>query len=241
MLILGIISFGFYKKNQLKRKQLQKEIDLKDALSKIKTQNRLQEQRLRISRDLHDNIGSQLTFIISSIDNLKYVTKDADNVLKAKLSSISSFTSDTIFELRDTIWAMNKNTISSDDLHTRILSYIEKAKQASPNTTFKVDHSVEKMIHFTSIIGVNLFRVMQEAINNAIKYAGASKIFVFASVEKEQLKIEIKDNGKGFDINNITLGNGLSNIEKRMSEIGGKVFIDSKINKGSTITVIIDI
>ena len=71
LVILGIISFFEYKKNQFKRNQLQKEIDLKDALSKIKTQNRLQEQRLRISRDLHDNIGSQLTFIISSLDNFK--------------------------------------------------------------------------------------------------------------------------------------------------------------------------
>mgnify|MGYP000315454022 CR=1 FL=1 len=109
-------------------KHLQKEIDLKAALATIKTQNRLQEQRLRISRDLHDNVGSQLTFIISSLDNLKYVTKDTNTKLKEKLSNISSFTSDTIYQLRDTIWAMNKNEISIEDLHTRILSFIEKAK-----------------------------------------------------------------------------------------------------------------
>ena len=80
----------------------------------------MQEQRLRISRDLHDNIGSQLTFIISSIDNLKFVTKDVNEKLKDKLSSISSFTSDTIFQLRDTIWAMNKSEITIEDLHARI-------------------------------------------------------------------------------------------------------------------------
>ena len=62
----------FYNQQKLKNRQLQKENELKDALIKIETQNRLQEQRLRISRDLHDNIGAQLTFIISSIDYLKY-------------------------------------------------------------------------------------------------------------------------------------------------------------------------
>jgi len=62
-LILGLIGYLFYNQQKLKNKQLQKENELKDALLKIETQNRLQEQRLRISRDLHDNIGAQLTFI----------------------------------------------------------------------------------------------------------------------------------------------------------------------------------
>lgn len=103
LLILAIIFIAVYKRNQLKRNQLKKEIELKDALATIKTQNRLQEQRLRISRDLHDNIGSQLTFIISSLDNLKFVSKDVNEKLKNKLTSISSFTSETIGQLRDTI------------------------------------------------------------------------------------------------------------------------------------------
>ena len=235
LLIVAILSIGFYKRNQFKRKQLQKEIDLKDALSTIKTQNKLQEQRLRISRDLHDNIGSQLTFIISSIDNLKFVTKDANEKLKDKLSSISSFTSDTIFQLRDTIWAMNKSEITVEDLHARILSFVEKAKTATENTEFVLNNSINADLKFTSLIGVNVFRVIQEAINNAIKYADASEIKIDLSEKNNQILITVKDNGKGFDINSIILGNGLSNMEKRMSEIDGKVKIDTKINIGTEI------
>lgn len=63
------------KNQKMKTLQLQKN-ELKDALLKIETQNRLQEQRLQISRDLHDNIGAQLTFIISSVDSLKYAFAD---------------------------------------------------------------------------------------------------------------------------------------------------------------------
>ncbi len=238
LLILAIIFFSIYKRNQLKRKQLQKEIDLKDALATIKTQNRLQEQRLRISRDLHDNIGSQLTFIISSVDNLKYISKDANEKLKDKLANISSFTSNTIYELRDTIWAMNKSEITIEDLHTRVLSFVEKAKKAIQNIDFEIDQKTNENVSFSSLKGMNIFRVIQEAINNAIKYAEASKICVQINQEKDKLIINIKDNGKGFNLNTVKLGNGLSNIEKRISEIDGKVAIQSELKKGTNIRII---
>lgn len=237
LLILGIIFFAIYKRNQLKRNQLQKEIDLKDALSKIKTQNRLQEQRLRISRDLHDNIGSQLTFIISSIDNLKYVSKDVNTKLKDKLSNISSFTGDTIHQLRDTIWAMNKSEITVEDLHSRVLSFIEKAKTAITETKFEIVYNIDKNNSFSSLVGMNLFRVIQEAINNAIKYADAQKIEVHLSKNNDNFIISIIDDGEGFDINTVELGNGLSNMEKRMSEIDGKININTTIKKGTEIKV----
>ena len=76
--LFGLIGFLVYKQQRLKNEQIIKENELRQALIKIENQNNLQEQRLAISKDLHDNIGSQLTFIISSLDNLKYFefTKD---------------------------------------------------------------------------------------------------------------------------------------------------------------------
>ncbi len=235
--IMALISFFIFKRNQLKRKQLQKEIDLKDALATIKTQNRLQEQRLRISRDLHDNIGSQLTFIISSIDNLKFISKDANEKLKDKLAKISSFTSNTIYELRDTIWAMNKSEITIEDLHARILSFVEKAKNATEHISFTVNYNIDKNTSFSSLVGMNIFRVIQEAINNALKYANASKIEINLQKKIDLFEAIVKDNGDGFNIKKITLGNGLSNMEKRMSEINGKVKIASEIKKGTEILI----
>lgn len=238
LLLVLLISFGIYRRNQFKRKQLQKELDLKDALATIKTQNRLQEQRLRISRDLHDNIGSQLTFIISSVDNLKFITKDATPLLKEKLSNISSFTSETIFQLRDTIWAMNKNTISIEDLHTRVLSFIEKAKNAVNTIDFQFQQRVEEPLKLSSLKGINIFRVIQEAINNAIKYAEASELKIDIVKKVDSLIITIVDNGKGFDIATVSLGNGLGNMEKRINEIGGTVRINTAPQKGTSIQII---
>src|SRR5690606_10722265 len=104
-LLLAVLGYLLYNQQKLKNRQLQKEAQLKEALNQIATQNQLQEQRLTISRDLHDNIGAQLTFIISTLDNIKYGFKLQNDKLGEKLQNISSFTSNTIFELRDTIWA----------------------------------------------------------------------------------------------------------------------------------------
>ncbi|MCK8481349.1 tetratricopeptide repeat-containing sensor histidine kinase [Psychroserpens algicola] len=222
-LILGLIGFLFFNQQKLKNKQLQKENELKDALIKIETQNRLQEQRLRISRDLHDNIGAQLTFIISSIDNLKYGFDIKDEKLTKKLETISQFASTTIYELRDTIWAMNKNEISLEDLQSRISNFIEKADTASDGVQFKFNSSTSKMeqVTFTSVEGMNMYRIIQEGINNALKYADAKNITVDFSVEQGDFVFKVSDDGKGFDVKNATLGNGINNMKKRAQDIGG--------------------
>jgi signal transduction histidine kinase len=237
LLILVVVSISFYKRQQFKRQQLQKELDLKDALSRIKTQNKLQEQRLEISRDLHDNIGSQLTFIISSIDNLNYVSKDLNEKLKEKLTNISSFTFDTIHQLRDTIWAMNKNEITFLELYSRLLSYIDKVKEIDANSHIEISQDLKNAPQFSSVTGMNLFRVIQESINNAIKHANANRVEIHFSDIDDQLQISIKDDGKGFDKHNFTPGNGISNMESRIAAIDGEVTINSELGKGTEINI----
>jgi len=236
-LILCLIGYLFYNQQKLKTQQLEKEKELSDALIKIETQNKLQEQRLRISRDLHDNIGAQLTFIISSIDNLKYAFDINDEKLNIKLSTISDFASSTIYELRDTIWAMNKSEISFEDLQIRISNFIDKANLAAQNIEFRfnVNENVDKTTVFTSVEGMNIYRIIQEAINNALKYAEASKIKVEIFEVNNHIKIAIDDNGIGFDEANVVLGNGLRNMKKRAQDINGNLSIESEENKGTTI------
>ncbi|WCO00971.1 ATP-binding protein [Psychroserpens ponticola] len=237
--IFGLIGYLFFNQQKLKNKQLQKENELKDALVKIETQNRLQEQRLRISRDLHDNIGAQLTFIISSIDNLKYGFDIKDEKLTTKLNKISEFTSETIYELRDTIWAMNKNEVTFEDLQTRISNYIDKAHLYDDNTKFSfvVHDSVNQQKTLTSVEGMNIHRIIQEAIHNSLKHASSTKINVGIEQFKDQLKITISDNGKGFDLDSVEKGSGLTNMSKRANNIGGELTVASENNKGTQVVL----
>jgi signal transduction histidine kinase len=235
-LVLGLLGYLFYNQQKLKNRQLQKEGELKTALAKIETQNKLQEQRLRISRDLHDNIGAQLTFIISSIDNLKFGFTDIGEKLGNKLSGISAFTSQTIYELRDTIWAMNKENITFEDLQARIANFIEHAKNASEKTefSFNIEESVDETTVFSSVEGMNIYRIIQEAVNNSLKYADADEIEVNISKGDGQYQIEITDNGNGFEPETIVMGNGLNNMKKRAREIGGTLQLKSS-KKGTSI------
>lgn len=235
-LFIGLIGFLIYRQQKLKNKQQEQEFQLKSAIAQIETQNQLQEQRLSISRDLHDNIGAQLTFVISSVDNLKHGNQIADNKIVNQLTKISDFTKSTIIDLRDTIWAMNSNEFSFEDLRSRIFNFIEKAKSAKENIDFKfnVDESLQDL-KFSSLIGINLYRTIQEAINNAVKYSDANEIIVDVKNVSNKIQIEIQDNGKGFDIENTEFGNGLYNMKKRIEEIDGTFEINSLIDRGTKI------
>lgn len=235
---ITIVGFLIYRQQRLKNVQQKQEFELQSAIAQIENQNKLHEQRLAISRDLHDNIGAQLTFIISSVENLKFGFPAMDSLVKNHLTKISDFTKTTIVELRDTIWAMNANEFTFDDLSSRIYNFIEKAQSVKENTAFKftVDESL-KNSKFSSLEGVNLYRTIQEAVNNAIKYADASEVSIQVQPNENGIAIDISDNGKGFDLETIDLGNGIVNMQKRIEEIGGVFKIHSELDKGTQITI----
>lgn len=237
----ALISFLVYRQQKMHARQLTQEHELKSAIGQIETQNKLQEQRLQISRDLHDNIGSQLTFIISSVDNIRYAFDTGNGKLGAKLNTISDFARETIVELRDTIWAMNNSDIGFDDLQSRITNFIEKAGDSHEHVTFdfQLDQALSEA-RFSSVVGINIHRTIQEAVHNALKYSGASEISIFIRPEGEQIAIIVDDNGSGFDVATIERGHGLYNMEKRMNELGGTLAIDSRLGAGTRIDIRLD-
>lgn len=187
---------------------------------------------------MHDNIGAQLTFIISSVDNIKHGFDIQNTKLSNKLSSISDFTKSTIVELRDTIWAMNNSAITFEDLKVRILNFIEKAKMAKEDIhfSFEIDEDLNEL-ELSSIEGMNIYRTIQEAVNNAIKYADAENIAIRASADDTRISITIADNGAGFEIDQAGSGNGLHNMRKRIEGIGGIFTIKAAASEGTQISI----
>ncbi len=238
--LTGLIGYFVYRNQKLKNQQLQKENELKDALIKVETQNKVQEERLRISRDLHDNIGSQLTFIISSLDNLKFHLDQNNPEAGKRIEVLNDFTRNTITELRDTIWAMNKENILFSDLKLRINNFLENARSHISQTEFEMvmNESIDVTHSFTAFEGINLYRVIQEAVNNAIKHADASQIKVSFEKVGSHFEVKISDNGKG--IQNLTRdsGNGINNIYKRVADLGGELVMHSEPGKGSVLKIV---
>ena len=239
-IFIALIGYLIYRQQKLRNRQQEQEFQLKSAIAQIETQNQLQEQRLTISRDLHDNIGAQLTFIISSVDNIKYAF-DIQNVkLDSKLQSISNFTKSTIVELRDTIWAMNSNEITFEDLRARIHNFLEKAKTAKEDIDFQFAINEDlSQLQLTSIFGMNIYRTLQEAVNNALKYANPTQINIVVQKIDNSVSIQIQDNGVGFDLETVVKGNGLLNMQKRIESIGGIFKLQSEIGKGTSVSILI--
>jgi tetratricopeptide (TPR) repeat protein len=109
VVLILIVLFLIVKQIRFKQQKLIAANKLKDEISRIKLLTKLNEERVRISRDLHDNIGSQLTFIISSIDNMNYAMNDTNDELKNKLNELNEFSRSAITQLRDTIKTLNKS------------------------------------------------------------------------------------------------------------------------------------
>ena len=168
--------------------------------------------------------------------SFKFGFTDISEKLGSKLSNISSFTQQTIYELRDTIWAMNKENITFEDLQARIANFIEHAKNASEKTdfSFNIEGNINEAHVFSSVVGMNIYRIIQEAVNNALKYASADEIEVNISEKEAKYNIEITDDGIGFDQDNTELGNGLNNMKKRAREVGGTLHIKSS-KKGTSV------
>lgn len=236
LLLMAIVGVFIYKQLKLKNQQLVKENELRQALTKIEHQNNLHDQQLAISKDLHDNIGSQLTFIISSLDNLKYYefTKES---LYQKFDSIGNFTRETITDLRDTIWAMNKEEITFEDLKTRTTNFIESAKTSLLGIDFEFIYPEgSNEVAMNSKLGIDVYRIIQEAVNNAVKHAEPSKI----SVEFERLNkdfiVRISDNGIGVDIGKIKMGNGLRSMRQRAEKMSA--FFEMQSSPGGTTIIL---
>jgi len=246
IIILGLLVFIIvgavenYRKFRFKRKKLQQEARLKDELADIKLKNQIQEERLRISRDLHDNIGSQLTFIISSLDMAKYAAKKQNATeIESKLSEIKDFSAATIDEFRDTIWALNKEYINLKDLELKISSFIQKAKNMVSGIHFSVDFTSENDIELDSEKGIRAFRIVQESVNNAIKHSKAQNITIQCfDDENGYVVLKTTDDGIGIDLEKLNRKNGLIHMETRAEKIGADFRLQTKSNMGTSISII---
>jgi signal transduction histidine kinase len=235
---ISLLGLGFfiYYRQKMRNRNLEQESRLQAIFAEQETQKRLHEQRDRISADLHDNIGAQLTFIVSSLNNLKLGSISPDK-MSSKIDQISGFTVETVGELRDTIWAMNKENVSMEDLLGRLANLISKAKETCPNIDFELlmAENFDREFLLNSLEGINYFRVVQEAINNSIKHAGATKIVINFSRQGDSIRICVRDDGKGIQKTN--LGNGLGNMRNRASRIGKDLSITTQDNQGTEVCI----
>mgnify|MGYP000619191968 CR=1 FL=1 len=225
--IIGISAIVFLlvvwvRQLQLKRQRVAQEATLK-----------LQEERLRISRDLHDNIGAELSYITSVIDQKAYNQQDPER--KKEYDLLSDSSRRAMSQLRETIWAIKTKDITLQKFGEK-LSEFKSTYASIDSLTIDVD-AVKSDLKLSPAMVINLYRVCQESVTNAIKHSNCSTIEIKLTVENHSINLTVKDNGVGFDSNSIDMGYGLQNMEERIQELNGTFTLNSAPNHGTTVQV----
>ena len=185
----------------------------------------LQNEKVRLSRDLHDNIGAELTLIAAETDAISSLT--SDEKVRQELRELRNYSTSAMHQLRETIWAIHDKEI---DIEGFILKYKQfKMRLIQP---YKIKAEYEKQVNNPDVIikpskVINLFRVCQEAVNNACKYSGATSLKTTFMLNGNLLSVKVRDNGKGFDVQSVNRGNGLDNMKYRIEEVGGSIEFSS--------------
>ncbi|NOT75833.1 MAG: tetratricopeptide repeat protein [Cyclobacteriaceae bacterium] len=231
LLILGVLIY----QNQLaRRKKLKQESEFQLKLAEAKLENELHQDRLRISRDLHDNIGSRLLFLYTATENLAERSAPESS---EKAEQLSLFAKNTLHELRRTVWFINKDNVNLEELQLKLKEYFNFLNQSATLTIDMVLNADPSNI-IPSPKAAAIFRVAQEAVSNAIKHSGAHHINInLTSSSDNDLQLTISDDGNGFDQNTSGDGNGLKNMQLHASNAKGTISIKSEKKQGTSIVL----
>lgn len=217
----------------LRREKLRRELELKNQLKQVELERKIADEKVRISRELHDNIGSHLTFMISSVDNLSYMMKDEK--LQPKLNRLSTFGRTAMAELRSSIWAMNHEDGELKDLILKMNDVKQQLDLDDLGPEIQIRNDIKHPVFLTAVQMINIYRIVQEAVQNAVKYSDASRIRIIFTEEAKGFSLHIEDNGNGFDPQKVQSGNGLRNMRQRCTDADGALSVDSG-SKGTVIS-----
>lgn len=217
-----IISAGIflYLKNKLKRR--------KELLA---FQEKIQKERSRISKDLHDNMGAELTIISSALDIKAYDTEKQSD--KKDLETISEQVRKASALMRDTIWTVSEEKISLTQFSLKVKEFAERTFVPKKIAVHFTNGNSEKYLRPESTL--NLFRMVQEVINNAAKHSDAGNFYIdcFTGGKNE---IQLRDDGVGYNTGEVSEGYGLRNIINRAKDIGAVVTTSSS-GKGTVVII----
>lgn len=234
IILIIVVSVLLYNNQRQKREIAIRDIELKNEIKRAQLERKLFDEKLRISRELHDNIGSQLTFIISSIDNIKY--NQQLNQDSGYLSKLGEFSRSALFDLRNTIWAMKEENGNFEKLYLKVNDFIQKLEGTLFGISISIQNILSNNYSLSSVQMLNLFRIIQEALQNSVKHSSAKNIkIIFQEIEGKP-SIVVKDDGKGFDISKQSDGSGLENMRKR-SELSKASLSIKSDEHGTEITI----
>jgi len=193
---------------------------------KLEKEQAVDQERARISSDMHDDLGSGLSTIrlLSEIAKQKIDPSQAREIVR-----ISEAAGEMIDKMSEIIWAMNSSNDSLENLIAYMRSFAaDFLEHAHITHQFSIPESIPN-VKLSGGTRRNIYLAVKESLHNVVKHAQASEVMIEVNMQQHSMTILIRDNGKGFDQEKVRLfGNGLKNIQKRMQAVGGQADITSQ-------------
>ncbi|MEC4050223.1 histidine kinase [Flavobacterium sp. SUN046] len=229
-----LIKLYINKVNNYTKVIYQKDIDYQKSLNSIIIET--QEQVLNtISRDLHDDLGQQISFLNMQLESLKFDLPDAQEPLERITNSLANLSKSN----RAISRALNSQIVLQQDLIKAITAEVDRLKY---NGVMRFDLEIigEVKRTFNSNEQIVIYRIFQEILNNIFKHSKATEVAIIISNESA-FEMIITDNGIGFDLNEVKqakLTMGLQGLESRAAIIGYQISFDSKFDCGTTVKLL---
>jgi signal transduction histidine kinase len=195
----------------------------------------IENLRIQIAADLHDDVGARLTKVAMVSEQADREISDTDRV-KPHIRNISSTTREIVQAMDEIVWTINPKNDTLENLANYIFQYAQDYFQHS-GVRCRLDLPARlPELPLSTAERHNLFMAVKEALNNVIKHAGATEVRISLAVTDTKLTITIIDNGRGFvpDAPHAA-GNGLDNMKQRLERIGGRLRLESKPGDGTTV------
>lgn len=218
--ILSWILFRAYRRRQ--KTKMEQAVKEEKLLSGIAVKEAEENERKRIAADLHDNLGAYAASIVSNLDQLAI---QQDHVTSAvPLQELRNNSQSMVSQLSDTIWALKKDALSLTAISDRLKVFIQRIQPSYPDIMIDVVEHIGTDKLLPPSQAFHLFRIVQEAVINALKHSRCRHIEVQVKDRASAWEISITDDGKGFDHTLVhTSSNGLLNMKNRAKEFGWQV------------------
>jgi signal transduction histidine kinase len=214
-------------------------IEAEKRASIARLQKAVLNERLRISRELHDEVGATLSSI-SIFSQAAIQKNESGNVSDSKniLEKIGETSREVMGELNDTVWLINPLNDNLQKIMQRISNYALPLCRTR-DIRFEIKNTLTENPALSIEKRKAVYLIMKEAVNNSLKYAAAKSLIIQFEQKCESLHISVKDDGSGFTKNNAFAGNGLNNMQQRAKDVKGKIDINSIPQKGTEIILLI--
>ncbi len=198
----------------------------------LETQNAVARERLRISQDMHDHIGAILTQV-SLLSDLGQSQSEVPGAASRQFEKIGHQTRTAVQALDEIIWATNPQNDNLPRFAEYVSRYADELFESSTARCWQEIPADLPNLPLRADLRHNVFLAIREGFNNVLKHSGASEVWLRLSSREGEVVAEIQDNGQGFSLEKVAAGgNGLTNMQSRLAESGGRMELHAEPGRG---------